>query len=119
MAKADLRIQIIGTRKCAATRKAERFFKERGLRAHFRDIAEKALAAGELDNIQRAVGGWDALIDRGGKEFAKHNLKYFGIAAPLMLQKYPLVMHTPVVRNGRKATVGEAPAVWQTWIDEA
>lgn len=119
MAKADLQIQIIGTRKCAETRKAERFFKERGVKAHFRDLAEKALAPGELDNIQRAAGGWDALIDRAGREFERHNLKYYGMPAAAMLQKYPLVMRTPVVRNGRKATVGAAAAVWQSWIDEA
>ena len=119
MAKADLQIQIIGTRKCAETRKAERFFKERGVRAHFRDLADKALAAGELDNIQRVVGGWDALLDRGSREFETRNLRYYGMPAQTMLQKYPLVMHTPVVRNGRKATVGHAPVIWQSWIDEA
>ncbi len=119
MVKADLQIQIVGTRKCAGTRKAERFFKERGVRAHFRDIADKALAAGELDNIRRSVGDWDALVDRSSREFAARNLKYYGLSAQAMLQKYPLVMHTPVVRNGQKATVGVAPEIWQSWVDEA
>lgn len=116
MAKSALQIQIFGTRKCADTRKAERFFKERGIVAHVRDIGDKAPAAGELDNIQRAVGGWDALINRASREFERRNLRYYGMPAAEMLQKYPLVMQTPVVRHGRLATVGYQPETWKQWI---
>ena len=50
-----MNIQIFGTKKCNNTKKAERFFKERGLKIHFRDLTEKGLAAGELQNICRAL----------------------------------------------------------------
>ena len=56
-------IQIFGTKKCKDTQKALRFFKERSLELQFRDIAEKAPSPGELDDIARAAGGFDALLD--------------------------------------------------------
>ncbi|MEA4835275.1 MAG: ArsC/Spx/MgsR family protein [Anaeromusa sp.] len=31
------------------------------------------------------------------------------------LLEHPLLLKTPVVRNGAKATVGYCPEVWQTW----
>ena len=49
-------LQVFGTRKCAITRKAERFFKERDVPYHFVDLAEKGLSAGELDAVAGAIG---------------------------------------------------------------
>ena len=112
-----LNIQIIGTKKCAETRKAERFFKERGLKVQFRDLKQQALSGGEIKKIAQAVGGVDNIIDRGSKEFEKRNLKWISLPAEEALQKYPLITATPIVRNGPKATVGHAPETWEAWID--
>jgi len=106
-------IQIIGTKKCSETRKAERFFKERGVTAHFRDAAQKELSAGEIKNICNAVGGLDAIIDRGGKEFEKRNLKYISVDWMKALQRWPKLLKTPIVRCGGRATVGPAKETWQ------
>jgi arsenate reductase-like glutaredoxin family protein len=45
-----MNIQIVGTKSCSNTRKAERYFKERRIPFHFRDLNEKGLAKGELEN---------------------------------------------------------------------
>ena len=68
-------LQIFGTRKCAATRKAERFFKERDVAYHFVDLVEKGVSAGELDAISAAVG-LGSLIDEGSKRFKDRGLAY-------------------------------------------
>ena len=58
-----MNIQIFGTKKNADTRKAERFFKERGIKYQFVDIKEKGLSKGEFRKVCQAAGGLDAMID--------------------------------------------------------
>lgn len=116
-----LNIQIMGHKKCADTRKAVRFFKERGIPVHERDLARDGIQPGELKKIKAAVGGSDAmaaarLIDREGKEFKKRNLKYLSMNLDEAILKYPLILRTPIVRNGAKVTVGYAPETWQAWL---
>jgi arsenate reductase len=112
-------LQIFGTRKCSETRKAERFFKERRITFQLIDIGEKGPSAGELRKIAAAVGGVEALIDREGKRYLERGLKY---AAPTggrieqALLEDPLLMRTPVVRAGGRATVGFVPEVWLEWL---
>ena len=50
-----MNIQIFGTKKCNDTKKAERFFKERNIKFHFRDLAEKGISKGELNNISHKI----------------------------------------------------------------
>lgn len=108
-------IQIFGFKKCSDTRKAERFFKERGVQAHFIDLAEKAMSPGELDSVGRAVG-MDNLIDRESKAFEKLGLKFMKFDPREELLEHPELLKTPVVRNGTKAAVGDASAVWTEWV---
>ena len=70
-----MNIQIFGTKKCSDTRKAERFFKERRIQFHFRDLSEKGVSKGELENIKRVFDVED-LIDKEGKLYRKRNLEY-------------------------------------------
>jgi len=70
-----MNIQIFGTKKCKETKKAERFFKERRIPFHFRNLTEKEIAKGELENIKRAVP-IDDLFDDKGKQFKKRNLEF-------------------------------------------
>ena len=115
---ADPIIQIFGTRKCADTRKAERWFKERGMRVQSVDLTEKGLSPGELRNVAPRVGGVEAMIDRASKRYAEKGLKY---AAPTatrietLLLEDPLLLLTPIVRRGSEATVGFKPEVWTQW----
>lgn len=110
-----MNIQIVGTKKCQDTRKAERYFKERKIPFQFIDLTVRGLSKGELGKVRAAVGGLENLIDKTGKEYDKRNLKYLVHNVEEMLLTYPLLLKTPVVRNGAKATVGYCPDSWACW----
>lgn len=110
-----MNIQIFGTKKCQDTRKTERYFKERKIPFQFVDLTVRGLSKGELDKVRAAVGGLENLIDKTGKEYEKRNLKYLVHNVEEMLLNHPLLLRTPVVRNGAKATVGYCPEIWASW----
>lgn len=110
-----MNIQIIGTKKCRDTQKAERFFKERKIHYHFRDLNEKALAKGELDNI-KSVFPIEDLIDTEGSQFKKRNMIYMKFDIEEELLNDSLLLKTPVVRNGKLVTIGYKPDIWNSWI---
>ncbi len=112
-----MNIQIIGTKKCRDTQKAERFFKERGVKYHFKDLLIKPLSKGELNNILRGYELED-LLDREGRQFKKRNLEYILFDTEEELLSDPLLLKTPIVRSGGRATIGFKPDVWKRWIDE-
>ncbi len=113
----NMNIQIFGTKKCADTRKAERFFKERGIKYQFVDMKEKGMSKGEFLSVAQVNGGMDQMINWEGKDKdTLALLKY--IAEEDKLEKIlanPQVIKTPVVRNGKKATLGYQPDVWKGW----
>jgi arsenate reductase-like glutaredoxin family protein len=98
-------LQIFGTRKSSDTRKAERFFKDRGVGYQFIDLADKGISAGELRAISRAVGQ-DALIDVAGPLYGKKGLAYIEHDVEEEILKDPLLLRMPVVRDGAKAVIG-------------
>ena len=114
---ASMNIQIFGTKKSSDTRKAERFFNERGIKYQYVDMKEKGLSRGEFQSVLQAVGCLDAMIDPNCKDKDLLALiKY--IAAEDKAQKVlenQTVLKQPVVRNGRQATVGYMPHVWKSW----
>ncbi|AFN74511.1 putative arsenate reductase-like protein [Melioribacter roseus P3M-2] len=112
-----MNIQIIGTKKCNDTKKAERFFKERGIKFHFKDLTEKGLTKGELDNIIRKIS-LDDLLDKEGKQYKKRNLEYMVYDIEEELLNDPLLLKTPIVRNGNDVTLGYQPDIWKKWISE-
>jgi arsenate reductase len=113
--------QIFGTKKCQDTRKAERWFRERGLAVHMVDLAQKGMSPGELRNVAARVGGMEALIDRDGKRYVEKGLKYAAPTGPRIEQILvadPLLLRTPIVRAGGRATVGYAPETWTNWLED-
>jgi arsenate reductase-like glutaredoxin family protein len=112
-----MNIQIFGTKKNADTRKAERFFKERGIKYQFVNIKEKGLSKGEFRKVCQAAGGLDAMIDPNCKD--KDLLAYIKYIVPEDKEQKILenqtVLKQPIVRNGQKATVGYMPDIWKTW----
>lgn len=110
-----MNIQIFGTKKCSDTRKAERYFKERRIDFHFRDLSEKGISKGELENIKRAFDV-EELIDKEGKQYQKRNLKYIKHDIEEALLEDALLFKTPIVRNGKEVIVGYEPDVWEKWI---
>ena len=112
-----MNIQIFGTKKSADTRKAERFFKERGIRFQSVDLKEKGLSKGEFQSVLKAVGGLEALIDQDHKDKDLLALiKYITESdrAEKVFENQQ-VLKQPIVRNGRQATVGYVPEVWKNW----
>lgn len=112
-----MNIQIFGTKKSADTRKAERFFKERGIKFQFVDLNEKGLSKGELRSVARAAGGMDALIDKDSKDTDLLALLDFLVPAQAeeKILENQHILRQPIVRNGKQATVGYAPDVWKSW----
>ena len=109
-------IQIFGKAKCFDTRKAERFFKERRVPFQRIDLAEKGFSRGELRSVIAAVGSAEALLDPKQPDAAV--VKYLADPDAQLdqLAAHPLWVRTPVVRNGRAATVGVQPEVWAGWV---
>ncbi len=112
-----MNIQIFGTKKSSDTRKAERFFKERGIRFQSVDMKEKGLSKGEFQSVLQAVGGLDAMLDPNCKD--KDLLLLIKYLAeedrPQKALENQSVLRLPIVRNGRQATVGYQPDVWKKW----
>jgi arsenate reductase len=112
-------LQIFGTKKCPDTRKAERFFKERRVSYHLVDLAQKGPSAGELRKMANAVGGLEKLIDREGRRYVDRGLKYAAPTGPRIEQILlddPLLLRTPIVRAGDRATVGWQDQLWLGWL---
>ena len=112
-----MNIQIFGKKKCFDTKKAERWFKERRIKFQQIDLVRFGMSGGELDSVLRAVGGVDNLINWELKSPEIDLLRYTGdrTAKEDKLFDHPELMKTPVVRCGKKATVGYCPDVWKEW----
>ena len=112
-----MNIQIFGTKKCNDTKKAERYFKERGIKFQFIDMKEKGMSKGEFLSVAQTNGGMEGMIDWEGKD--KNLLALIKYTAEEdRLEKVlenPQVMKTPVVRNGKQSTIGYVPEIWKTW----
>jgi Spx/MgsR family transcriptional regulator len=110
-------IQIFGTKKCNDTKKAERFFKERGIRYQFVDLKEKGMSKGELTSVAAANGGIDNLVNTDAKDRdAVALFQYIADEDKLeKLMENPQIIRIPVVRNGKQSTLGYQPDVWKTW----
>ena len=111
-----MNIQIFGKKKCFDTKKAERFFKERRIKFQKIDLLQKGISPGELRSIAQSVG-LETLIDTDSPWYEESGLADARDPAAKMeiLLDYTEVLKTPIVRNGKKATVGYRPEIWQTW----
>ncbi|MBP0981547.1 MAG: arsenate reductase family protein [Oscillospiraceae bacterium] len=110
-----MNIQIFGKAKCFDTKKAQRFFKERGVKFQFIDLYVKGMSKGELESVKKAVGSLEALIDEKANDAAL--VKYLAYEQDKFdkLVENPKMLKTPIVRNGKQATVGYCPDVWKNW----
>ena len=112
-----MNIQIFGAGKCFDTKKAERWFKERKIKFQSIDLLRYGMSGGEFDSVLRAVGGIDKLIDWEKKAPEIDLMRYMDDARAKEDKVFddPKLMKTPVVRNGKQATVGYCPEIWETW----
>ena len=114
-----MNIQIFGTKKCFDTKKAERFFKERNIKYQLIDLKEKDMSRGELQSVISSLGGIDKVINPNTKD--KQTLTLMEYLLPddkfeKLLDNQQLLI-TPIVRNGKKATIGVQSDIWSQWIE--
>ena len=104
-----MNIQIFGRSKCFDTKKAERYFKERRIKYQYIDINRYGMSRGELNSVKNAVG-LKALSDAPEVEYLAYDADKLE-----KLFEWPELIKTPIVRNGKQATVGYCPEVWKNW----
>lgn len=112
-----MNIQIFGTKKCNDTKKAQRFFKERGIKFQFINMQEKGMSKGEFTSVAQANGGVENMIDPNAKD--KDTLALIRYIAEedklAKILENQHIIKTPVVRNGKQSTLGYQPNVWKKW----
>lgn len=109
-----MNIQIFGKAKCFDTKKAERYFKERRIKYQFVDVIKYGMSRGELTAVKNAVG-LEAMIDTTDEDYPLVQYLASDDAKLDKLYEIPYLIKTPIVRNGKQATVGYCPDVWKTW----
>lgn len=94
-----------------------RYFKERGIKYQFIDMKEKGMSRGEFASVKQAVGGIGNLLDENCKDKdALALVKYITDEdKDEKILENQKVLKTPVVRNGKQATVGYQPEIWKEW----
>ena len=112
-----MNIQIFGTKKSFDSKKAERYFKERGIKYQFIDMKEKGLSKGEFNAVCQAVGGYEKLIDPDCRDkdllaLIRYIAEEDRVEKILENQK---ILKVPIVRNGKQAAIGYEPDVWKEW----
>ncbi|MBQ3134908.1 MAG: ArsC family transcriptional regulator [Oscillospiraceae bacterium] len=109
-----MNVQIFGKSKCFDTKKAERWFKERRIKFQAIDLKKYGMSRGELQSVKNAVG-LEALVDEKHPDAAL--VRYLAYEQDKMekLFEAPTLLNTPIVRNGKQATVGYHPEIWETW----
>ena len=109
-----MNIQIFGKSKCFDTKKAERWFKERRIKYQYIDILKYGMSRGELASVKNAVG-LEAMVDPTDQDYPL--FQYLATAEAKMdkLFEVPYLLKTPIVRNGKQATVGYCPETWGKW----
>lgn len=113
-----MNIQIFGTAKCFDTKKAQRYFKERNIKFQFVDLSKYSLSRGEFNSVMNAVGGKvDGVVNVKSKKYETSFIKYLASedAKIEKLFENQELFITPIVRNGKKATLGYKPEIWKEW----
>jgi len=112
-----MEVQVFGVKKSADTRKALRFFAERRVKTHFVDLNERAASPGELKRFVQKFG-IERLLDRESKRFEELGLRHARLSDDRWLERLaedPLLLRTPLVRNGNSLTIGLAEQDWKSW----
>ena len=109
-----MNIQIWGRAKCFDSKKAERWFKERRIKYQYIDILKYGMSRGEIASVKNAVG-LDNMVNTSDQDYPLFHYLATNEAKLDKLYEVPELIKTPVVRNGKQATVGYCPEVWKDW----
>ena len=86
------------------TQKAERFFKERRVSYQRVDVLKYGIGKRELESVAAAYR----------ESVIAYTQSRDSILAGLM--EKPQLLKLPIVRDGRRATVGYCPEIWEAWL---
>ena len=95
-----MNIQIFGSSKCFDTKKAQRWFKERRIKFQYIDLPAKGLSPREYQTVKQKTFYMAYITPQAREE---------------TLLEHPELFRTPIVRNGKEATVGFHPEIWEKW----
>lgn len=110
-----MNIQIFGASKSFDSKKAERWFKERRIQYQYIDLPSKGLSPREYQSVKRKVG-FEALVNVKSRAYEDLFMAYLTPEAQEeKLLEHPELFATPIVRNGKEATVGYCPEIWAAW----
>ena len=109
-----MNIQIFGKSKCFDTKKAERYFKERRIKYQYIDILQYGMSRGELKSVCSTLG-MDTIVNPEDQDYPLFQYLASNEAKMEKLYEIPELIKTPIVRNGKKATVGYCPEIWKEW----
>ncbi|MEG2525849.1 MAG: ArsC/Spx/MgsR family protein [Oscillospiraceae bacterium] len=109
-----MNIQIFGKSKCFDTKKAERWFKERKIKYQSIDLIRYGISVGELKSVIASVGLAGVIDDKARDVELLQYLAYDEDKFNKLLEN-PTLIKTPIVRNGKKATIGYCPEIWDKW----
>lgn len=110
-----MNIQIFGSSKSFDSKKAERWFKERQIKYQYIDLISKGLSPREYQSVRKSVG-YKALVNTKGRAYEALYMAYITPdAQEEKLLEHPELFNAPIVRNGRDATVGYCPDIWESW----
>ena len=109
-----MNIQIFGKSKCFDTKKAERYFKERRIKFQRIDLSGVGLSRGEFNSVKTAVG-LSAMIDNNAADAEILTYLAYDADKEEKLLENPEFIKSPIVRNGKHATIGYCPEIWKTW----
>lgn len=116
---AAVQVQIFGVKNSPATRAAERFFKERGVKLHIVDLKQKPFAPGEIKRFTDRFG-LGGLLDTEGKPYSDAGLKYLKVTDAEMIariEKEPRLLRLPLVRAGNRLSVGQDDTAWKAMLN--
>ena len=111
-------IQVFGMDDSAATRAAQRFFRERRIVVRYADLRKRAMAPGELRRFVERLGA-RALLDETSRPYRDAGLGYLTMTDPEIVERLladPGLLRVPLVRHGNEVTAGKADATWAEWL---
>ncbi len=113
-----MNIQIYGTAKCFDTKKAQRYFQERRIKVQFVDLLKFGISKGELRSVKTALKcKCDDLVSDKAKRSDAAVIAYLASeeAKEEKLLENQNWLKTPIVRNGKQATLGVQTEIWKQW----
>ena len=108
-------VVIFGTQKSRDTKKALRFFKERGIKPQFVDLSAHKTAPGELRRFVQKVGV-GGLLARDSKVYEDSGLEYLKVSDDALLERLletPVLVKQPLIRSGGTTEVGWDEGLWR------